>query len=137
MFVVDSELQIPFSELTFTFVRSSGPGGQNVNKVSSRAQLSWAGRKHLGEEVWARLERCHPSRVTVAGEIIISSQRTRDQLKNKEDCLEKLRNLLIEIRQTPRKRHPTRPTRGSMERRLRDKRRRSETRQMRSSRYEE
>jgi ribosome-associated protein len=123
MLTVTSRLQIPDEELEFTFTRSSGPGGQNVNKVSSKAQLRWQAARSpsLPEEVRERFLARFGSRLTGEGELLIASQRYRDQRRNVEDCLEKLRAMLREVAVAPRRRKPTRPKRSSIERRLSDK----------------
>jgi ribosome-associated protein len=123
MLTVTSRLQIPDEEFEFTFTRSSGPGGQNVNKVSSKAQLRWQAARSpsLPEEVRARFLARFGSRLTGEGELLIASQRYRDQRRNMEDCLEKLRSMLREVAAAPRRRKPTRPKRSSIEKRLSDK----------------
>lgn len=124
MLTVNSRLQIPLAEFEFTYARSSGPGGQNVNKVNSKATLRWGvrGSPSLPDEVRQRFLTAYGSRVTNEGDILIVSQRYRDQAKNIDDCLEKLREMLSAVAVAPRKRRPTKPTRGSKERRLKDKR---------------
>lgn len=120
--------ELPLRELSFQFVRSSGAGGQNVNKVASKAVLRW----HLPSSRWLapalrqRLEARNRRRITVDGELVLSSQRFRDQGRNVADCLEKLRALLEEAAHVPKPRRPTRPTRGARERRLEGKRRQAE-----------
>src|SRR5438309_5135823 len=88
--------RIPDREFAWTFVRSGGPGGQNVNKVASKAVLRWdlAGSPSVPAEVKARLRTLQRRRVTTEGELVLNSQRYRDQERNKEDCLEKLRAML-------------------------------------------
>ena len=123
MLTVTSRVQIPAEEFEFTFTRSSGPGGQNVNKVSSKAQLRWqaVGSPSLPDDVKARFRARFGSRLTGDGELLIASQRYRDQRRNMDDCLEKLRAMLLEIVVPPRRRKPTKPKRTSIERRLSDK----------------
>ena len=121
MLSINNDIQIPLDEFEWSFVRSSGPGGQNVNKVSSKAQLRWNPSGRLSVEVLARLAAAHPSVMTKEGEIIIGSQRTRDALKNREDCLKKLRAMILTALKVPKRRIPTRPTKGSVERRLDEK----------------
>jgi ribosome-associated protein len=108
-------------------VRAGGPGGQNVNKVASKAVLRWdlAASPSLAPEIKARLRARHHRRVTAAGELILTSQRYRDQERNRQDCLDKLRTLIVEVAAPPKPRKPTRPSRGAREARLRDKRQRS------------
>ncbi len=127
MIEVNEQIRIPDTELEWSFVRSSGPGGQNVNKVASKAVLRWdlAGSLSVPEDVKARLRAHEGKRIATPGVLILSSQRFRDQERNRQDCLEKLRELLRQAATPPRPRHPTRPTRASRQRRLREKRRRS------------
>ncbi len=128
MLVVNARIQIPLDEFQFTFARSSGPGGQNVNKVNSKAVLRWpiAASASVPDDVRKRFLAQFSSRVTTECDVVIASQRFRDQARNVADCLEKLRELLVSVAAAPRKRKRTRPSRGSIERRLRQKRQRSE-----------
>jgi ribosome-associated protein len=122
--VVNSRLQVPVSEFEFSYARSSGPGGQNVNKVSSKALLRWpvAASSALPADVRARFLKRFARRLTGEGEVLISSQRFRDQSRNASDCLEKLRAMLADVATPPTVRKRTRPTRASGERRLKRKR---------------
>ena len=129
MLTINRDIQIPLDELEWSFVRSSGPGGQNVNKVSSKAQLRWNPSGHLSAEAIARLAMANPSCWTKDGEIVLSSQRTRDALKNRGDCLEKLRTMILAALKVPKRRIPTRPTKGSIKRRLEDKSRNAKKKQ--------
>jgi ribosome-associated protein len=121
---INSRITIPAGELRFSFVRSSGPGGQNVNKVNSKAQLRWSVFRStaLSEEVRSRIVARLRSRITERGELVLSSQRYRDQAKNVGDCLEKLRELVAAAAVPPKRRKKTRPPRSANESRLRDKR---------------
>lgn len=132
---VDGLVSIPLSEIEFSFVRSSGPGGQNVNKVSSKARLRWkltGGR--LAPEVVERFRKLYPSWVTESGDVSIAAQTSRDAPKNKAACLEKLRAAIRKALQTPKKRIPTKPTRGSILRRLDNKKRLSDKKRSRTRR---
>ena len=133
MLVVNSRIRIPLSELQFTFVRSSGPGGQNVNKVNSKAVLRWpvADSPSLPDDVRQRFVAKYRRRLTGRGELVLTSQRYRDQARNIDDCLEKLRQMLAEVAKPPRKRKPTKPTRSAIERRIKQKQQRSRTKQLR------
>ena len=117
---------IPERELVFTFARSSGPGGQNVNKTETKATLRWAVLQSpsLPVDVRARFMRSFASRITTEGELVLSSQRHRDRLRNVDDCLEKLAAMLRQVATPRRKRRPTRPSRGAVERRITEKKRR-------------
>jgi ribosome-associated protein len=134
--IIDSRIQIPDDELRFTFVRSSGPGGQNVNKVNTKAVLRWSVRTSLAmpADVRARfLERFAP-RITSEGEVLIASQRFRDQRQNERDCLEKLREMLLVAATPPKRRRKTKPTRSSVVRRREEKRVQSRKKQQRGRR---
>jgi ribosome-associated protein len=130
---VTPQLRIPFDELSFTFARSGGPGGQNVNKVNSKAVMRWRVLESpsLDERVRARFVEQNRNSITEAGELIITSQRYRDQPRNIDDCREKLRELLVRAAAQPKRRRATKPTAGSRRRRLNDKRSRSTTKQLR------
>lgn len=131
MLVVNSRLQIPLAELSFTFSRSSGPGGQNVNKVNTKATLRWpvATSPSLPEAVRQRFCAQNRRRITSEGDFVIHSQRFRDQGRNVADCLSKLRELLLAATASPKPRKATKPTRAARQRRLEDKRRKSQRKQ--------
>ncbi len=122
--VVPGVISIPFSEIKVTYTHSSGPGGQNVNKTSSKARIRWnMGGSALAPDVVARFRALYPSWVTEEGEVVISNQEFRDAPKNRDACLEKLRQALIKASIRPKPRIPTKPTRGSILRRLAAKKR--------------
>jgi ribosome-associated protein len=125
---ITDTIRIPDEELQFTFARAGGPGGQNVNKVSSKAILHWdfAANATLPADVKDRLQRHQAKRLTTEGFLVIQGQRFRDQAKNIEDCRERLREMIVAALHAPKARKPTRPTRGSKRRRLDAKRRQSE-----------
>jgi ribosome-associated protein len=114
----------PLSELRFSYARSSGPGGQNVNKVESKAVLRWdvARSRGVREDVRARFLARFARRITTEGELVLASQRYRDRERNVADCVEKLREMLAEVAVPPKRRKPTKPGRGARERRLEGKR---------------
>ena len=133
---VDDQIRIPGEELVLTFARSSGPGGQNVNKVNSKAVLRWnvVDSPSLPEEVKQRfLERFAP-RITRSGEILLTCDRHRDQPRNSAECYDRLRQLLLSVISAPRRRKRTRPSRASIERRLQDKKRISKRKEQRRHR---
>jgi ribosome-associated protein len=133
MLVVAPHIQIPPAEFEFTYARSSGPGGQNVNKVNSKAVLRWQATKSpsLPEAVRTRFLAKYGSRLTGDGELLITSERYRDQPRNIDDCLEKLREMLLSVAVAPKKRKKTKPSRASKERRLDSKKRDSSKKQSR------
>lgn len=130
---VPGVVSIPLAEIEITYSRSSGPGGQNVNKVSSKARLRWrltGGR--LDSEIVERFKQLYPSWVTESGDVVIVSQVSRDAPKNKIACLEKLRLAIKKASFKPKKRIPTKPTYGSVLRRLDSKKRVSAKKRERS-----
>jgi ribosome-associated protein len=126
--VVTDSVRIPYSEFEFAASRSSGPGGQNVNKVNSRIQLRWRPRESpsISPEVAERFVKLAGRKMTSDGECIITGQQFRDAPKNKEDCLNRLAELLREALKRPVTRRATKPSRGSKERRLKAKRHRAD-----------
>ena len=133
MLVVTPKLKIPLREFRFTFARSSGPGGQHVNKVNTKATLRWpvSSSRSLPEGVRRRFLARYRRRITSQGELVLTSQRFRDAGRNVADCLEKLRKMLAEVAVAPKRRKPTRPTAASVRRRLEEKRRRSRKKESR------
>jgi len=127
-------LVIPAAALEWQFARSSGPGGQHVNRTSSKAVLRFAAAHspHLPEDVRRRLLDRERARLTREGAIVISSQRHRDQSRNVADCLEKLSELLARALVVPKKRRRTKAPRSAAVNRLDSKRRRSETKRLRN-----
>ena len=127
------KIKIPDSELEFSFARSGGPGGQNVNKVNTKATLRWSvvSSPSISDEVRSRFLSSYSSRISSQGELLISSQRFREQTKNMEDCLDKLRSMLLLVEKAPRKRKPTRPGRAVIEKRLDTKRQQAEKKSQR------
>ena len=117
------ELQWPDSDISITFVRSAGPGGQNVNKVATAAQLRFnlAGTSVLNERIKARLRVLAGRRVTDDGELLIIARNHRTQEGNRREALARLQALVEEARIEPKLRRATRPTKASKERRLQGK----------------
>jgi ribosome-associated protein len=127
MIRINDHISIDEEEIAESFIRSSGPGGQNVNKLATAVQLRFDVRHSpsLPDEVRARLERLAGRRLTRDGVLVITAQRHRTQDRNRDDALERLIALIraASVRPTPRR--PTRPTLGSKIRRLEGKKRRS------------
>lgn len=128
-------------ELAFSFVRASGPGGQNVNKLATAAQLRFdvLHSPSLPDELRIRLIRLAGSRMTSEGVLIIDARRFRTQERNREDAIERLRALILKAAEKPKPRRKTRPTLGSKKRRLNEKKQRGNTKRLRSrvSRHED
>jgi ribosome-associated protein len=116
--------RLPRREIEFQYARSSGPGGQNVNKVESKAVLRWdvAHSRALPPAVLGRFRRRFAKRLGSDGVLVISSQKHRTRERNVSECLAKLERMLEEVWTPPKPRKATRPTRASKERRLSDKR---------------
>jgi len=126
-------LHIPETEFSWSFVRAGGPGGQNVNKVASKAVLRWnlAANQTLHPEIKARFAIQQRGRITTDGIVIVQSQRFRDQERNRNDCMDKLLCWLRQAATLRKRRRPTKPSRGSREARLQAKRRRAVTKETR------
>lgn len=119
-------------DLQFDFVRASGPGGQNVNKVSSAVQLRFnIQTPALPEEVRLRLMRIAASRISGEGDLMIEARRYRTQEQNRQDALDRLVELIRRAAQKPRPRKATRPTAAAREKRLEAKRHRSDVKRLR------
>lgn len=120
MLEVNATIRIPLDEFEWSFARSGGPGGQNVNKVASKAVLRWNfdGSPSVPDDVKARFRERFPSRLTIGGEVVLSSELTRDQGRNRDDCLEKLAEMLRSAAVRPKIRRATKPSNGSKRRRL-------------------
>jgi ribosome-associated protein len=125
---VSQSLIIPADELRWTSVRSSGPGGQNVNKVSSKVELRFDFERSrvLDLETKARLRSIARARLDAEGQILIVSQATRDRQRNLEDARAKLGELVLRALVRPKRRRPTRPSFGATQTRLREKRQHSD-----------
>lgn len=125
---INRKVTIPKTELRLAFVRSGGPGGQNVNKVATKVELRWAPRESTAfvpaDHQWIlrRLKR----RITAGGDLVVVSNLTRDQSRNRQDALAKLAKIVKTALLRPKPRKKTKPSRGSVERRLGAKKRRSQ-----------
>lgn len=120
------QVHIDRNEFRFIFARSSGPGGQNVNKTNSKATLFWNVDESpsITEDVRTRFRDLYPNRINDENEVVISSDETRDRAQNQERCVEKLMQLLDVAANPPKSRTATKPTRASKRRRVEDKQRR-------------
>jgi ribosome-associated protein len=129
MFEVTPTICIPLDEFEWSFARSGGPGGQNVNKVASKAVLRWPfeASPSVPLDVKARFRTAFGNRLTTDGDLVLSSEATRDQARNREDCLEKLAAMLRAAAQPPKLRRATKPSKSSKRRRVDAKRRTSAT----------
>ena len=125
---VDNGLVIPGDELSWHAVRASGPGGQNVNKVSTKVILVFdvRGSRVLSPAIKARLLKMAAGRLDAEGRIVMRSQQTRNRIRNLEDARERLAELIRRAKHVPKRRRPTKPTRGSQRRRVEGKRRQSD-----------
>jgi len=131
---VTPSVTIPDSDLSFAFVRASGPGGQNVNKVSSAVQLRFdmAGSTALSESVKTRLRALAGRRVTDDGALLIIARNQRSQDHNRREALERLAELVRQALVVPKTRRATKPTRASRERRLESKSHQQQAKKRRS-----
>ena len=118
--VIDAKVTVPGHDLEWTAVRASGPGGQNVNKVSSKIELTFdlEDSVALTDATKARLRVIAKNTLDAEGRVLVTSQKTRDQSKNLADAREKLREMILKALVVPKKRKPTKPTKGSRVRRL-------------------
>jgi ribosome-associated protein len=130
-------VRIPAQALQFSFASSSGPGGQNVNKRATKAELRLPlAALPIPDDARARLAALAGKRVTEAGELIISSDEQRSQAQNRAACLQRLRELIVRALVRPKRRRATKPSRGSVERRLQTKRATSQRKQSRGGFHE-
>lgn len=119
--------EIPDAEFEWQYARSSGPGGQNVNKVASKVLLNWniAQNVSIPTDVKERFRQKFANRLTKDGVVQIMSDSFRDQPRNRRDCEDKLAAMLMEVAKPPKKRRATKPTRSSVETRIKEKKQRA------------
>ena len=138
MIRINAQISIDEAEIEERFIRASGPGGQNVNKLASAVQLRFDVRrsKSLPDDVRTRLERLCGKRLSKDGVLVITAQRHRTQERNRRDALDRLVSLLARAAVAPAARRATKPTAGSHERRLQSKKRRGSLKGLRQARPE-
>jgi ribosome-associated protein len=134
---INSRLTIPSAQLSMTAARSSGPGGQNVNKVNSKVTLKWSPSTcQEFDPAWRRRFLTHyANRINRQGELVLHSEKYRDQGRNLADVRKKLSDMLLDCQNPPKKRKPTRPSRSSQRRRLDQKKQQSQKKQSRKSNW--
>jgi ribosome-associated protein len=137
---VNDAILIPAAELSWAYARSSGPGGQHVNKTESKVELRWtpAGSRALAglaEDTRAWLLGRLASRLTTDGELLVTSTLTRDQIRNREDAIDKLVGIVRAALLRPKTRKKTKPSRGAKERRIKAKKHRGEIKKSRQGEY--
>ena len=132
--VINANLTIPLKEISISFARSGGPGGQHVNKVETKVEARWSvlNSDSLTEENRAWLLKKLANRLTNTGDLVISSSLTRDQSRNRAEALNKLAKTVRGALTKPKKRKATRPSKGAKAKRLQEKKKRGETKQRRS-----
>ena len=138
MITINDKISIQDWEITEQFVRASGPGGQNVNKVSTKVSMRFEADRspNLSAAVKARLKKIAGTKWTVDGAIIIQCDETRSQIRNREIAQDRLKDLIKKALVVPKRRRPTKPSRGAIERRLKSKKIRAEVKSLRSGKIE-
>ena len=128
--------KVPDSEILLSFSRSSGPGGQNVNKVNTRVTLTWnMSASNLYTEAHKQRLQANFKRNIVDGNVVITSQRFRSQQKNIEDCKQRLYEMLLATLSAPKARKATKPTRSSVNERLQQKKQHGAKKRLRSEKF--
>ncbi|MCZ4298275.1 alternative ribosome rescue aminoacyl-tRNA hydrolase ArfB [Henriciella marina] len=129
---IDAALTVPHWELVETFTRSSGPGGQNVNKVSSAVQLRWnVDSSSVPARIKTRFRQIWKNRITKEGDVIVDASEHRSQALNRDAARDRLTSMIRKAAKKRKRRIPTRPTRGSVERRIKAKKETGEKKALR------
>ncbi|MBA62448.1 MAG: hypothetical protein CMJ76_08785 [Planctomycetaceae bacterium] len=138
MITINDSCTIPNDEVELTFSRSQGPGGQNVNKVNSKVTLHWdiKNTRSIPARLRQRIYSKYAARINKHGKLVISSQKSREQHQNRSDCYQKLRLIIQDAQKTRKSRKRTKPTKASKQRRLDNKKRRSQLKAGRQRRFE-
>lgn len=138
MVQITDTIQIEESELQFEFVRASGPGGQNVNKVATAVQLRFdvLNSSSLASDVKGRLVRLAGKRINTDGVLVLEARRFRTQEANREDVIQRFIELVRKAAEKPKVRRKTRPTKASQEGRLQEKKKRGEVKKLRRERFD-
>ena len=139
MISINSNVTIPLREITFTFARSSGPGGQNVNKVSTKAVLKWnvGNTQALSHDEQLRVSEALANDINSEGDLVIICDETRSQIQNKEKCIEKFRDLLEGALFVPKVRKKTKVPRRVLRVARESKQKLSQKKKLRSSRFDD
>ena len=132
---INDRFAIPRSELKFSFSRSPGPGGQNVNKVNTKATLRWAYSEsdYLPDSIKLRLSSLFARKINEQGQLILTSSRYREQRRNVDDCLDKLRQMVLAAAVVPKTRKKPKKSAAANAQRLKEKRERAERKRSRKS----